>query len=108
MGAVSTAFRKGFRELLDRAGEQLALPGGAVVSGLVRRDVVAQARRAGLPDYTSKSSVSIEIETATPRPSAGQSFTLVSDPTKRFRIRETLEETEHSLRFSCEPYEVLT
>lgn len=106
MGAVPTAFLTGFRGLLACAGERLVLPSGVVVLGLVRRDVVAQARRAGLPDYTSKASVLIEIERVTPKPAAGESLRLASNPVKRFRVREVLEETEHTLRMSCEPYEV--
>ena len=106
MSSASTA-AKMFRLQLSKEGVQLVLPSGAVVPGLVRRDVVAQARRAGVPDFQSKSSTSIEIEEPTTgKPSTGQSIALRASPTSRFRIRESFSETGYSMRFACEPYEV--
>jgi hypothetical protein len=102
MSAILTASLNAFRENLRLHGERLALPWGAVVLGLVRRDVVGAARRAGVPDFSTRASVSIEIEKPVEPITVGKYLTPAGSNAERFRVAEILAETGYSLRLLCE------
>lgn len=102
MSVILTASVNAFRENLRLHGESLALPSGAVVLGLVRRDVVGAARRAGVPDFATRASVSIEIERPLETVTVGKYLAPAGSAAERFRVSEILSETGYSLRMLCE------
>lgn len=103
MSAEDTAAVE-FRRQLAAEGTRLLLPSGVVVPGLVKRDVVSSARRAGLPDFTTKSSVAIEIATPSIVPKANEYVSPTGNPIVRYRIAEVLVETAYSVRLTCQPF----
>lgn len=103
MGAEDTAAVE-FRRQLAAEGSRLLLPSGVVVPGLVKRDLVSNVRRAGLPDFTTKASVSIEIATPDTMPKNGDYISPTTNPSVRYRVAEVLVETAYSVRLNCQPF----
>lgn len=105
MTTTDAARRAGFLAQLNVSGESVLLPSGEVVTALINRAVVSGARRAGLPDYTTKTSATVEIATPLPVvPKAGDYLGLVGSPSVRFRVAEVLVETVYSVRLNCQPF----
>lgn len=105
MTTTDAARRAGFLAQLSVSGESVLLPSGQVVTALINRAVVSGVRRAGLPDYTTKASATIEIPTPlSVAPKANDYLGLVGDPSVKYRVTEVLVETVYSIRLTCQPF----
>lgn len=105
MTVTQSAQLAGFMARIGASGEPVSLPNGDVVVALIDRGLIQRVRRAGLPDFQTRASVSIEFLTPCTRLIVGQAITFAADSSKRLLIKEIFDETGYSLRCVCQPYD---